>query len=263
MPPNEAPPNQTNRPNQAPAPSPPTSTPPTPSEPSTPSQSLGDRIYPTPVQHQAPLTRDEAEKLSNQSDKKKRWLKRGLIGLVSAVVIGTIFYFLWMSGLLPFNQLKTITYENAKGQKYSLKFYARHTTKTTKTGTKQLVSEVSRNGKLPLTISISNNEISSSFERFKDCKTSRKVLEVQNDSINDTISVCDFLRGEVSGQKASDNIYVAVFKHEGEMHTMTISQDLSKVNLSSPAKAKESLERFGLTEYHGGIKIIVASIKPE
>ena len=73
------------------------------------------------------------------------------------------------------------------------------------------------------------------------------------------ISVCNISLG----QGTPNGVYIAGIRYNDQTSVVTISQDLSGVDLSSSSGARESLPKFGLDPYKDDVKTIVASINIE
>jgi hypothetical protein len=185
----------------------------------------------------------------------KKLLLRGLIGFI---LLGALFAVLVFTNIIALNKFKTVEYTNSSGTKFSLAFYTKHSTKSLKSGNTQLVSKVSEDGKYPLALSIATGEITTLDKNgIKECSGPLpKEFEVQNNNLNQKISVCSFpsTNGSPSG------VYVMGFASNNKANIVTISQDLSGVDLSSQSGAQQSLPKFGLDSYQDDIKKIVASI---
>lgn len=223
-------------------------------------------VYPqpsTPASDQMQVGMSASQMGWSQSQSKssdfnlKNVLIKGLFGLG---VLGVVFAILVFTNIIALSKFKTIDYANSSGTHYSLQFYSKHTTKTLKSGNTSLVSKVSEGGKYPLTLSIASGS-ESGYARAKDCSGSgfTKVFDVQNNNLNQKISVCNFSLG----QSASNGVYIAGILYNNQTSIVTISQDLSGVDLSSQSGAQQSLSKFGLDSYQDDIKKIVASIKVE
>ncbi|QQS18041.1 hypothetical protein IPL68_05345 [Candidatus Saccharibacteria bacterium] len=176
--------------------------------------------------------------------------------VVGFVALGGILAVLVATNIIPLSQFKTIEYVNSKGIHYRLNFYTKHSTKTISAGNTQLVSKVSKGGKFPLTLSIANGD-ESWYSRVKNCGSYTKVFDVQNDNLDQKISVCNL----PLGQNTPAGVYVAGILYNNQTSIVTFSQDLSGTDLSSPSGAQQSLAKFGLDPYQDDIRKITASIK--
>ncbi len=188
-------------------------------------------------------------------DPKKLLIK----GLIAFVILGGIFAALVATNVITLSEFKNISYTNSSGTHYKMKFYARHTSKQLQSGNTQLVSKLSKAGKFPINLSISNVN-AEGYSKIKDCKNYTKVFDVQNSNFNQKISVCDF------GKQATNQdavVYVAGFTLNNQASIITIGQDYSSIDLSSQSGAQESLTKFGMQPYAEDIKTIVSSIKAE
>lgn len=182
-------------------------------------------------------------------------------GIVALVVLGAVFTALVMTNIIALSEFRSVGYTNSKGTSYKFDFYSKHGTKQLSSGNKQLVSKVSKDGKFPIAISISTGDSSELNKNgIKTCSGPLpKVFDVQNDNLNQTISVCNFPQknGEPVG------VYVAGFEYNNQAHIVTIGQDISGANLSSQGAAQETLTKFGIEQYNDDIKKIVSSLKVE
>jgi hypothetical protein len=177
-------------------------------------------------------------------------------GLVALIVLGGVIAVMVFTNIIALSQFKTIDYTNSRGNHYSLMFYTKHGSKTLKSGNPELVSKVSVDGKFPITLSIaSGNE--SGYARAKNCSGFTKVFDVQNDSLNQKISVCNL----PLGQNVPNGVYIAGILYKNQTSIVTISQDISSTDLSGPSGAQQSLAKFGLDPYQDDITKIIASIK--
>lgn len=180
-------------------------------------------------------------------------------GLLALLVLGGIFAVLVFFNIIALSEFKTMSYTNSKGTNYKVNFYTKHKTvglKSSISGNNELVSKVSKHGKFPLILSISNFSISngalSSYNKVKDCASFTKVFEVYNYNLNQKISVCDAL----SDKETESGVYIAGFTHNEQVHMITFGQDLSSIDLSSQTK-------FGIEPYRPDIETVVSSIKVE
>lgn len=188
-------------------------------------------------------------------------VKKLIIGIIGAlIIIAGIITALVLTNVIALTEFKTVRYTTPDGTNFALSFYSRHGINELNSGGKQLVSKVSKGGKLPVTLLLSSPTGTSSYNRLKDCSGARKVMEVQNDNLNQTITLCDY--GE-SERIPADGIYLGGFMHNEKAYIVTIGQDLGGMELTSPQTARESLEKVGLTPYKANIDKIVSSIKVE
>lgn len=188
----------------------------------------------------------------------KRLLVKALVVLV--VLLG-IFTALVLTNIIVLSEFKSTSYSNSDGTDFKLDFYAKHSTKQLKGGNNQLVSKVSKDGKFPIAISITTDSGLRGYQSAKDCAASTKAFDVQNNALDQKISVCDI--SGTTGLDASDGVYIAGFTSGDKAHLITIAQDLGDIDLSSQSGAQESLEKFGMTPYRKDIERIVSSIMVE
>lgn len=185
----------------------------------------------------------------------KKLIVKAVFGLV---ILGAVVAVLFFSNIITFSEFKTLSYTNSKGTRFQLTFYAKHSSKQLQSGNTQLVSKVSKNGKFPVVLSISDsNDIG--YARVKECGGYTKAFDVENKALNQTISVCDF--GKQSNIPAG--VYVAGISQDNKYYIVTIGQDYSGIGLSSQSEAQKSLSRFGLDSYQDDIRTIISSIKVE
>jgi len=187
----------------------------------------------------------------------KHLIIKGVLGLV---ILGGIFFALVMTNIVALSEFKNMGYTNSKGTSYKLDFYTKHGSKQLNSGEKQLISKVSKYGKFPIALSISTTDETSGYNRVKDCAGFTKVFDVQNNNLNQKISVCDFGK---HGNLPAGGVYIAGFMHNDKANIITIGQDYGSIDLSSQSGAQESLTKFGMAPYRTDIERIVASIKVE
>lgn len=222
-------------------------------------------IYPEPSSGQMQAGMSASQMGYNQPKKKlfdlnpKQLIIKGIIALV---VLGGIFSALVFTNIIALSEFKTLSYTNSKGSAYKVDFYTKHGSKQLKSGNTQLVSKVSKDGKFPLAFSIANGEVSG-YNRVKDCAGFTKVFDVQNNNLNQKISVCDGSNLSSGGQNPSGGVYLAGFLHNDQVHIITMGQDYADIDLSSQSGAQESLSKFGLEPYKQDIERIISSIKVE
>lgn len=233
---------------------------PQPTKPSVPPQS----VYPqpgSPADGQMQTGMSASQMGWSQSSNKSSFDIKSLIieAVIGLVVIGVIFTALVFTNIIALSQFKTLGYTNSKGTRFQLTFYTKHGTKQLQSGNAQLVSKVSKDGKFPVALSISDGT-DSGYARVKDCGSYTKVFDVQNNALNQTISVCDFGK---QGNLPAGGVYVAGIAQNDKYYIVTIGQDYSGIDLSSQSGAQQSLSRFGLDSYQDDIKTIVSSIKVE
>jgi hypothetical protein len=178
---------------------------------------------------------------------------------ITVVLLGSLLTALVLTNVVGLTEFKTINYDNAKGQHYKLKFYSRYSSDTTQSGTKQLIAKSSTSGKFPLNFLISSGDIKG-YDRLRDCVGFSKAFDVQNDKLNQKISVCNAIDGTVGGRSTKGTVYIAGFTHDNKVHIITISQDYGSADLTSQSDAQETLKKFGLEVYQSDIEKIVSSI---
>lgn len=181
-------------------------------------------------------------------------------GIIALVVLGAVFTALVMTNIIALSEFKSVGYTNSKGTNFKLDFYSKHGSKQLNSGNKQLVSKVSKDDKFPIALSISTTDEMTGYNRAKDCASFTKVFDVQNNNLNEKISVCDFGK---QGNLPAGGVYIAGFMHNDKAHIVTIGQDYGDINLSSQSGAQESLTRFGMEPYKADIERIISSIKVE
>jgi hypothetical protein len=178
-----------------------------------------------------------------------------VLGILSGIFAALVF-----TNVVALSEFKNVGYTNSKGISFKLDFYSKHSSKKLSSGNKQLVSKVSKYGKFPVVLSISTTDETSAYNRTKDCTGFTKAFDVQNNNLNQKISVCNFGK---QGSLSASGVYIAGFIHNNKLHIITISQDYWGANLSSQSGAQESLTRFGMEPYKADIERIVSSIKIE
>ncbi len=241
-----------------------------PQSPTTVATEISHQVQPIQSSHSQPIPSDDdqlqfgvsASQMGwSQSSSKndfdiKKLVTKTVIGLA---VIGGVFAVLVSTNIIALSQFKTLSYINSSGTHYSLTFYTKHATKTLKSGITELVSKVSEGGKFPLTLAIDSGPITGLEKNgIKECNGPLpKAFDVQNNNINKKLSVCSF--STTNGGPVV--VYVVGFSSNNQANIVTISQDLSGVDLSSPSGAQKSLTKSGLEVYQDDITKIVASIK--
>lgn len=220
-------------------------------------------VYSEPAPAQAQIGLSASQLGLNQPKNKlfdispKQLMIRGLVALI---IIGSIFTALLMTNIISFSEFKNVGYTDSKGTNYKLEYYSKHGSKQLKSGNKQLVSKVSKDGKFPIALSISTGDDMRGYNRAKDCSSFTKVFDVQNDNLDQKISICDFGK---QGQLPSGGVYIAGFLHNNKAHIIAIGQDYGDIDLSSQSGAQKSLTRFGMEPYRADIERIISSIKVE
>ncbi|HEU0266731.1 MAG TPA: hypothetical protein VFQ70_03830 [Candidatus Saccharimonadaceae bacterium] len=181
--------------------------------------------------------------------------------IATLVVLGGVFVALVFTNIIPINRFETVHYTSSGGASYSLSFYTDHTKKTLQSGTTELVSKVSKDGKFPLTLSIQSGPLADLNQNgIKTCDGPLpKAFDVYNDKLNQQISVCYL----PVPNDAPPGVYVMGFAANGQANIVTISQDISGTGVSSRSSALKSASEVGIGTYQGDIKQIVASIVVE
>ena len=186
--------------------------------------------------------------------------KKAVIGaVVGLAVLGVAVAVLSFTNILPLNRFKTVSFTDRNGSHYRLAFYAKHKNTTLKDGTPALESKVSAGGKFPILVVISaTNE--AGYSRLSACTGMRKVLDVQNSPLKQTIAVCNL---GTTNQRLPDVVYVAGIKQGDRASVITISQDYSSINVSSASNAQQSIDKFGLEPYQDDIESMLATVSYE
>ena len=186
----------------------------------------------------------------------RRLAIRIVIGVAALLII---FAVLVLTNIIPLKEFKTTSYTTSKGTKYSLLFYAKNNTKTSNSGSTQLVSKVSKDGKFPIIFSLSSTAGETGYNKLKECSGYKKVGEVENKNLNKTIAICD-LTPEGAGE---DGVYAAAFLSDGQSQVIAIGQDYGEVSTTTADGAQEALKKFGLKPYVSDIEKIIGSIKTQ
>jgi len=195
----------------------------------------------------------------NKGKHKRRLLIGGgvLVGLIILVMVGFIAHSLLFG-------FKTITYDDGKGYKFQLTFYARYTVKAAPggSGTQELASQVSVGGLYPLVLTIfkgTQNQPSSSISSCSGTGLS-SALQITNKPTNNTVNLCSENQGLNANQPS---FYIGVLQSGSTYYTITVDQDVNFQQLSSSQQnAQAGLQKVGLTAYNNDITTIVSSIKP-
>lgn len=203
----------------------------------------------------------------DQKDRKK-FVKKMLIPSLVLVVIAAGLLFAINAGLILPNRLKSVTYDNGKGDTFSLKFYAAHDIKKLNEvldigeDYTALIGKKGKEGKAPLatmlyTSKTQSSEDSSSFDRFSGCGSSEPVATVRNDFADTDVSICS-----MSTNQDDDYMNMATFMKGSDVYIALFLQDIDYASIKDKDSAKKMLEKIGLGPYKEDIKQIVASIKP-
>jgi len=186
----------------------------------------------------------------------RRLAIRIVIGVAALLII---FAVLVLTNIIPLKEFKTTSYTTSKGTKYSLLFYSKNTTKTSKSGSTELISKVSKDGKFPIILSLSSTAGETGYNKLKECSGYKKVGEVENKNLNKTIAICDFTP-EGTGE---DGVYAAAFLMDGQSQVIAIGQDYGELGATTADGAQEALKKFGLKPYMSDIEKIIGSIKTQ
>ena len=186
----------------------------------------------------------------------RRLAIRIVIGVAALLII---FAVLVLTNIIPLKEFKTTSYTTSSGTNYSLLFYSKNTTKTSKSGSTELISKVSKDGKFPIIFSLSSTAGEVGYNKLKECSGYTKVGEVENKNLNKTIAICD-LTPEGAGE---DGVYVAAFLSDGQSQVIAIGQDYGEVGTTTADGAQEALKKFGLKPYISDIEKIIGSIKTQ
>jgi hypothetical protein len=204
--------------------------------------------------------------------KKKKLIKKmSIITPMSILAIGVLAALL-LSGIIPLQKLKTVTYDNEVGNQFKLKFYSKHTVKNfsapllpSNLGTpKQLTSVKSINGSYPLGMIIVKLKAIPSPGLINCTQTDsyQEVDRVKNAFTDGSIILCS---SSISGAK-SPSFYQAIFKYSDSYYAVIFVPDLDYSKLTPTSEnaktAKESLQKINLLPYQDDISTILASIKP-
>ncbi|MCA9331740.1 hypothetical protein KC968_02230 [Candidatus Saccharibacteria bacterium] len=212
----------------------------------------------SPPNEQFPLSASELGYLDMQASRPPISRKKIIIGAilvfgVLAVFIGLLLFM----NIISFSKFKSVSY-NSKGFHYKLDFYGRYKSSHLTSGGEQLISRVSVQNKIPISISITSNTNATGYSMIKNCANFKKLFSVYNEHLKQDIAVCD---AAGSNPQYAGGVYLAGFVYDGAYHVITIAQDYSQVDISDHNAAKATLLRFGLDVYHEDIKKIIASIE--
>ena len=179
--------------------------------------------------------------------------------IIGSAALLVLFAILVLTNVIPLKEFKTTSYTTSSGTNYSLLFYSKNTTKTSKSGSTELISKVSKDGKFPIIFSLSSTAGEVVYNKLKECSGYTKVGEVENKNLNKTIAICDFTP-EGAGE---DGVYVAAFLLDGQSQVIAIGQDYGELDTTSTAGGQEALKKFGLKPYTADIEKIIGSIKAQ
>lgn len=200
----------------------------------------------TPIAERPPIFTPAAQPATPSkrkiSSKTLRILAISGIALVCLAVLAFVF----SQGFL-FGEFKTVKIKNSQGS-YALAFYKKSTRKAISDNT-QLVSSVSKGGKLPVVVSVEYGD-TSAYEKLKTCDGMAKVTQVTNKNVKQDITICDTAK-----RANKPGAYVAGFVYKDKLHIINIGQDLSSTN------GQDTVEKYGLDPYKADLEKIVASIK--
>ena len=185
------------------------------------------------------------------------------IALALLVVAGGTFAALVLTNVITLNKFATVDYTNATGLHYKLDFYTKHEIQQPSSGNPLLVSKVSSGGKQPIALSINVVSIGNAT-RLEGCDNFKKVFEVYNKHLNQTISACDLLGNEARPQDRAGSVYIAGFTQGGKGHQITITHDYVGVTFKGGAEGERTLLRIsGFEPYKADIQRILSSIRIE
>ncbi len=173
---------------------------------------------------------------------RKKLIFSGAGALAIAIVAVSVF-----TQGVALGELKTVKYKNSKAA-YSIAFYKKSSSKIINSDNTQFISKVSKEDKLPLTLSIENGD-TGAYGRLRDCTGFTKVTDVTNKNLTQDITICD------ASKEGRSGVYVAGFVHKGQLHIITIGQDTGS-NDNPEALAAN----IGLSPYQEDIKKIVSSV---
>lgn len=184
-------------------------------------------------------------------------LKIGIPVLAALLLIGTAAALL-LTDVISLDGFKKVNFTSQRGTEYSFRFYKSHAEVRSATGGTGLISDVSRNEKFPIVINISSSDDTGSKRFSEDCKGFKKIMDVQNSNLNQTLAVCGF-----SGDESSDEsgVYISEFIANDMNHLVTISQDYSTIDFTNEDAVDGATAKFGLSSYDEDIKRILSSIK--
>jgi hypothetical protein len=214
----------------------------------------------------------QQEEQEEKSLKKKRLIKKVAIIIPTSILVIGVLAALLLSGVIPLQKFKTVTYDNGQNSTFKLKFYSKYhiTTQDTKsqdlinpdlTNTKtlnQLTSKVSVNSKLPIVLSMKNTTLTKGYDFWKNCTNNAPTaFSTYNKTLNTNVNVCSLTNED------KDILYLGVAKiTEQHMLIFIVTQDVDFARVKDQAYAKSVLEKAGLQDYQNDLKTIIGSIQP-
>jgi hypothetical protein len=178
-------------------------------------------------------------------------------GIFTVVVVGGLMVLL-NSGRLPVGKLQNIQYSTGQAGNYTLQFYGDHTEKRSDGAAVKLVSRVSKAGKFPVTLSITEGS-QSDYDHLKDCAMYRKAMSVQNDNLKQNIALC--AAPDTGG--IPEVVYTGGFLYRSKVGIVTVGQDLQLTDDQGQGSAQSAMDKLGLASYKSDIQTIIASIRAE
>lgn len=168
-----------------------------------------------------------------------------------------VLFVLIQKNIIAFSEFKRVNYISTNADSYSFDFYAKHTSSKLKSGNTQLISKQSKEGRLPLTLSIVSVEDISSYSKLQNCNGYKKVSDVHNTYLDQVISICNFAKSSSEPHA----VYIAGFTDNDRVHVITVSQDTRSLSLSDLKDPNNSLSKFGIEIYLDDIERIITSLE--
>lgn len=229
-------------------------------------------IQPAVPQAPAPITPlTQADFLAMA--KKHRRPKRMIFAVLAVCLLIGAGFLLYSSGLL--GGMKTVKYNNGRGQTFSLKFYSQYKIEPLKSNTgaegvsggKALIAKKGKDGKAPLSIYIfstdaekiaNSPESKKAFENNSRCLGKTPVSKTYNAWVGSEVYICNY-----TTDSDYNYIHYTTFMNKDKLVFALIMQDLDYEGMTTAKQAKTLLKSIGLEVYDQDIDQIVGSIKPQ
>lgn len=189
----------------------------------------------------------------------KSWLKRfsRKTYIIAGVVIGLLLLLLtWLLLASWAYGLREINYNNGQEAHYTMDFYRRSSTGKSIGSTKlvSLVSEVSKSGKEPLTVTIMTLPNKPDDAAIFCYNNGDKKFSVKNIQSTKDIYICP------AGQTGNFTMYSAVFESGGKWHQFTARQDVNVKNEDDTDPSAVIAKRSGVSPYRSDIETMLKSV---